>query len=344
MKHIRTIMIVAVAAISGVGLAACGGSSSTSSSSASPSSGSSQSASGTSTSGNSSKVTTLKVGIVAASSLATDYLGIQQGYFAQQGLKLNFIPGETAAALVAQVLSGQVNITFAPTASVIAADANGAKLQMIGPQGGLIAPNQPSSAIVVLPGSPIKTVKELVGKTVGVIALKSELDVLMHTEVKNAGGDEKAVQSVQIPFPTMYTALKAHRVDAIVTTEPFLTIAKEQGVRTISNLETDLLPNGSTGAWVATQSYIKANPAIIKAFQKANAQSIVYTKAHVAAARALLPKITSMAPALAKIVNLGLIYDPNLNVASIEKLGGMMKDLGYVPNVPPVSQLIAPGS
>jgi NitT/TauT family transport system substrate-binding protein len=346
MKRVRR-FIVGTGALVALGLviAACGGSSnSTGTQAAATGSASSTSAAGaTSTSASSSgKVTTLKTGVVPASSLVTAYMGDQQGYWTKAGLALKQIPGETAAALIAQVLSGQLNITFAPSASVIAADAAGAHLQMIANQGGLIAPGQPSSAILVNPDSGITSPKDLVGKKVGVIALKSELDVLMHIAVQRAGGDQSQVQSVQIPFPDMLPALQAHRVDAIVTSEPFMTIALKAGMKDIGNVEEQLLPKGTTGTWAATTDYIKSHEALIKAFQKANAQSIDYTRTHVTQARAALPKITSMKPALAQIVKLGLIYTPKVDTKSVLQLGDYMKQLGYINAVPPISELVAP--
>lgn len=340
MRYIRNkIIVMAVLGMAVAGLAACGSSSSSTSSDAAA-----NSIVPTNTSSGSGsapkQLTTLKVGIVPASSLASDYLGIQQGYFKNAGLQLKFVTGQSAASLIAETLSGQLDITFAPSVSVIAADAHGADLRMIANQGGLTDPNESSSAIMVAAGSPIKSVKDLVGKKVGVIALHSELDILLHTVVAAAGGDQKAVQSVQIPFPDMLSALQSHRVDAIVTTEPFLTIAKKAGAKVISNPETQLLPNGSTGMWAAKDSYITSHSQLIRGFIKANTESIAYAKTHVPAVRALLPKITSMSPALASQVHLGLIYSPQIE--SVIKLGDMSKALGYIPNVPPLSQLVWP--
>jgi NitT/TauT family transport system substrate-binding protein len=339
MKHIRSIIIAALAAGSITALAACGDSGSNASGAA----GDGGAGPGvTSTTAATKPQTTLKVGIIPSSGLAPVYLGVQNGYFTDQGLKLDLVPGATAAALIAQTISGQLDITFAPSASIIAADANGAKLKAIASVGGKIDPDEPAAAILVKSGSSIKSPKDLAGKKVAVIALKSELDVLLHTAVKNAGADEKSVHSVQIPFPEMQAALKSGRVDAIVTTEPFLTIAKQAGVTDIYDLESKLIPNVTTSVFAATEDYINKNPELIKAFQAANAQSTDYAKANVDKARALLPKITSMKPALAKVVKLGLIYDPDVDVASVEKMSQLMQDLGYVKNVPPADQLVQP--
>jgi NitT/TauT family transport system substrate-binding protein len=329
MKQVRSIIVGAAAMAAVLGLVACGGSDSSSATAAPNTTGA-------------KKITTLKIGSSKSSSLVTTYIGQEQGFFEDEGLKIDLIPAETAAAGIAQVLSGQLDITYAPSASVMAADTNGANLKMIANQGGLIDPTQPSSALVVMPDSPIKSPKDLVGKKIGVIALKSELDVLMHQAVKKDGGDEKKAQSVQIPFPQMYTALKAGRVDAVVTTEPFLTIANKAGVRTVSNIETELLPKGSTGVWAAKADYIEKNPEAIAAFQRSNAKSILYTGAHEPDARALLPKVTSMDPGLAKVVKLGLIYTPAVDAASVEKLGAMMQDLGYLKDVPSVDEMVLP--
>ena len=170
----------------------------------------------------SAESTPVKLGIVEFTGIAPTQLGIDKGIFEKHGIDLELVPADNPAAISAQVLSGQLDLGFATTTYHATAAAKGAPLVAVSAVDGLINPDDAVSAIVVKDDSPIQSPKDLTGKKVAVVALGSELDVLMKKVTDDDGGDSSQVQSVQIPFPQMQAALAAGRVDAIVTTEPFM--------------------------------------------------------------------------------------------------------------------------
>jgi len=295
-------------------LSACGSDDNSGSGSTSSSSGSS-----------SAKVTPLKVGVVEYSGIAPTQLGIDKGIFRKHGLDVKLVPGDNPAAISAQVLSGQLDIGFATTTFLLTAASKGAPLQAISAVDGLIDPNDAVSAIVVKKGSSIKSPKDLVGKKAAVVALGSELDVLTKKVVDDDGGDSSKVKSVQIPFPQMQAALKAGRVDAAVTTEPFLSLTKNKdGAQVVSEPEVEVLPNGSVTAYTASKQYIGKNGDTVKRFQAAMQDSLTYAKAHKDEALAAVAKVTGVPVAEAKGQALGVVYEPKLDTASVSKMQDLL--------------------
>jgi NitT/TauT family transport system substrate-binding protein len=307
-------------------------------------SGSSATSGAASDGSSSSKTTTLKVSYVPYVGAAPFKLGVEKGFFSKQGLDIEDSEGVAPAPIMAQVVAGKLDVGFTTIPALVAAASNGAPLQAISAFDGVIDAEKPVTAIMVKADSPIKGPKDLEGKKVGVVALQSELDVLLHEVVRRAGGDPSKVQSVQVPFPEMTTALKAGRVDAVVNTEPFVTLAKADGIKAINYPEAEVVPNGTVTAFVASKKFITGNADVVKRFQAAMKESLEYAGAHPDEAQAIMTKIADIKPDLLEKINLGTIFEPNVAPASIDKFVELQKQFGFVKNPPSAADLLAPGA
>jgi NitT/TauT family transport system substrate-binding protein len=296
-------------------------------------------------SGQADGTTTLKVSYVPYVGAAPFKLGIDKGFFKKRGLEIQESEGPAPAPIMAQVTSGQLDIGFTTIPALIGAVSGGAPLQAISAFDGVIDPDNPQGAILVKEGSGIKSPKDLEGKKVGVVALQSELDVLLHEVVRRDGGDQAKVQSVQVPFPEMLAALKADRVDAVVNVEPFLTLAEQDGgFDAISFPEVEVVPNRAVTAFVASKDFIADNPEVIEKFKAAMNESLEYADSHPEEAQQTMTEVGDIEPDLLKEINLGVIFDPTLDEESIEVFRALMQDFGYVEDPPPASELLAPGA
>jgi NitT/TauT family transport system substrate-binding protein len=291
-----------------------------------------------------SKTTTVKVAYVPYVGAAPFKLGIDKGFFSKRGLEIEDSEGVAPAPIMAQVVAGKLDVGFTTIPALIAAASNGAPLQAISSVDGVIDPEKPVSAIMVTDDSPIRSPKDLEGKKVGVVALQSELDVLLHEAVRRDGGDQTKVQSVQVPFPEMTTALKAGRVDAVVNTEPFVTLAKEEGVKAINYPEAEIVPNGTVTAFVASKSFIAENPDVVERFQDAMVESLEYADAHPDETQAAMTQIAEIEPALLKKINVGTIFETEIDVPTIEKFIALQEGFGFVKDAPTAADLLAEGA
>ncbi len=286
----------------------------------------------------------VKLGIVEFTGIAPTQLGLDKGIFEKHGIDLELVPADTPAAITAQVLSGQLDMGFATTTFLATAAAKGAPLAAVSAVDGLINPEEAVSAIVVDEKSSIQSPKDLTGKKVAVVALGSELDVLMKKVTDDDGGDSSKVQSVQIPFPQMQAALSAGRVDAIVTTEPFLTLSRKAGARVISEPEVELLPNGSVTAYTASRKFIEQNEDVVKRFQAAMRESLEYAKAHSDEALQAVSKVTGLDAEEAEGQALGTIYEPLLDRPSIEQMQDLLLEYELIPEKVPMDELVLDGA
>jgi sulfonate transport system substrate-binding protein len=119
----------------------------------------------------------------------------------------------------------------------------------------------------VLEDSPIKTVNDLKGKTVAVNAFGTAVDLLLRVVLKKNNIDPRNdVKIVEISFPSIGSAIREKRVDCGVLPLPF--VANERAKGGIRQLfqGRDAFGPYSVIFQVATNDYLKSQPAAVKAW------------------------------------------------------------------------------
>ena len=281
----RRRMFVALTATLTVLLAGCGGSS-----------GSSENASGR---------TTVTVGVIPIVDVAPIYLGIKQGFFAAQGLDLKLQTAQGGAAIVPGVVSNQYQFGFSNTTSLLLATSKGLPLKVV--SAGVASTGKPGAdfgAVVVKKDSPIRTAADLAGKRVAVNTLQNINTTTVNKAVRDGGGDPSGISYTELAFPDIIPALTKGDVDAGQVVEPFLTIAKQQGMREVTSNYAVTDPNLMIGMYFTSQSYAQKNTKVVQEFTAAMKQSLAYADGHPEDARAILSTYTKLDPGVQKAVTL----------------------------------------
>ena len=153
--------------------------------------------------------------------------------------------------------------------------------------------------------SPIRSAADLEGKKVGVNTLKSLLQMLGQVSVEVAHADPAAVDFVEMPFPDAVTALGNGNIDAMVTAEPFDTIAAGANTRVIASPYLDMSDRSlTTSVYFTSEQQLQQNPKLFPALKAAIDESLVYANGHPEETRAQLASFMKIDPAVAQQVTL----------------------------------------
>ena len=293
------------------------------------------------------KVTTVTLGYVPYADDAALFLAEQKGIFRRHGLDVKFVPAANPTAIVASMLSGQEQFGFVTTPVLANVNAKGTPFKCVSSvDGGQPSnPTQDSTALVAAKGSGITSVKDLAGKTVGMVQLTSlnSLDILVLA--KRAGISPASVHQIVMPFPQMPAALSQGRVKAAVIVAPFINAALANGATVVNHPNQLLFPNGTVTCLDATGPYISQNPAVVSGFHAAMNEAITYSKAHQSEAKAALPKyMTTLSPQVAQKQKLSTNWNPVLNPGSITQIETYMKQFGQLSKIVPASSMIWSGA
>jgi NitT/TauT family transport system substrate-binding protein len=297
-------------------------------------------------SGGGGEITNVKVGYVPYADDAPAFLAQERGIFRKHGLNAEFVPAANPTAIVAAMLSGQQQFGFITGPVLINVNLRGTAIKCVAP----VVGRQPAdtkrdgTTLVAGKGSGIKGVKDLAGKTVGMVQLNSLNSLDVQTLASQAGIDHKSIKLIQMPFPQMPAALNQGRVHAAVIVQPFAQTAIAQGATVINHPNAVLWAGGTTVCFSAPANYIEDNPEVVKNFNAAMREAILYAKDHEAEAKATLVKRLNITPEAAQKQVLQTDWNPTLTPDTIDKMQTNMKQFGLIQKTMPGSQMIWEGA
>src|SRR5690606_33868896 len=93
-----------------------------------------------------------------------DIVALDRGFFAEEGIEVEFSPGGPNSATVPPVVTGQAALgQFSDSAQLLLARASGVPVQII-----VCGYRQAPFAFYSLPRAPIRSVEDMVGKRIGI--------------------------------------------------------------------------------------------------------------------------------------------------------------------------------
>jgi NitT/TauT family transport system substrate-binding protein len=228
----------------------------------------------------------LNVAVVPAVDSAGFFVALHQGLFAAHGLHVTFIPAVSSETVInAQALDApldRIDISCGNYVSYIQAQENydqgmrstsandatvAANLDIFA-EGSVMEPG--AQGLYVMPGSGIRKLADLEGKTIGVNAPGNILYLLAASALADQGLSVSGVHFAYYPLPQMAAMLKAGKINAAVLPEPFASQAGEaMGVTLLADLD-----EGATAAFpvqgcAVTRQWAAEHPAELAAFRAA---------------------------------------------------------------------------
>lgn len=328
----RLHMAIAALAISGLSLVGCGAGSPSGSSSSSGALESNSSSSGSATT-NSSDLKTVRVAAVPVVDVAALYIGEKQGFFKEKGLKLDikFTAGSSVA--IPALMQDQFDVVYSGSVNALQAREKGLPIVAIAEGGRTTGVQGKDHGGIVVPAdSPIKTAKDLENHTLAVNAVKGLHEAADRASVAKAGGNPDKVKFLELPLTEMAATMKRGGVDAISTSEPFLTLALEEGNRLVASPFVDVSPEFVTAVYMTSEQKLAADQQFYRDFNEALKKSQEYALAHTDEFREELGNFTSIDPAVAKkmvLTNFGWGFPEEAMKAAAEA----SKNAGIINNV-----------
>ena len=222
------------------------------------------------------------------------YYGVQSGLFAKYGLDVQPRIVHGGAVVLAGLAGGSYQVAYTNIVPVLQAHVHGLPFQIIAPSTIFIG-DHPQNAMLVAKDSPIRSARDLDGKTIGTQSLQDLNSVSMRAWIDKNGGDSSSLHVIEVPSPSAVSALTSHRIDAMALSEPLLTMALETGqVRILSRPQTAVSDRFQSQVFVANADYVAAHADAMMKFAKAMHESAVYNNAHLKQTAGMVATFTSV--------------------------------------------------
>lgn len=207
---------------------------------------------------------TVRMGTLAIDAGGQAFYGTDTGIFTANGITPQVVLLTGGAAIVAAILSGDLEVGASNPLQVATAIARGIPIQMIAP-GCLYSKRDASANLFVAKSSTITKPADLVGGTFGVGALGdfNQLSLLAWLDTNNVPRD--GVKFVELKFGELGLALQRGTVQAAIIAEPAKTEALRAGlVREFGDTYLSIEPELCPLVWVAAKSWLQKNPETAK--------------------------------------------------------------------------------
>lgn len=284
------------------------------------------------------------IGLLPASVTAAIHVGIDQGFFEEEGLNLSVETGQGGAALLPAVSSGQMEFASSTPVSLLLARDRGLDVRVIAPWtgDGTAAEGTVESANVVLAADPaIRGAADLDGRTVAINALTSVGDLTIREAVRQAGGDPDGVTFVEMGFADMPAALAQGNVDGVWTAEPFISSLIAEGHHAVEGTNnSDAVPRMPTQLIFTSGSLIESDPDLVAAMTRALEKTLAYAGEHPDAVRAHVPTVLSeLDPDIVARLDLD-VYDTEVPREPLVRIGELLDLEGWIENPADIDGLL----
>ena len=273
---------------------------------------------------------TVSVSTIPTAAAAPLFVGIEQGFFEEEGLKVKTQFAEGGAAIIPAVQSGDVAFGFGNTISLFLAREKGLNLPLVA--AGQVSPEEEAkddTAVMVPGNSDVREIGDLEGATIGVNTLQNIATLSIEAGLDKGGVDPKSVKFVEVPFPEALPAIKSGDVQAAFFGEPFTTLAKGDKARTIFRPFSAGVPGGQIGAYFASESYVNDNRDVVDRFARAIEKSNQYVIDNPDSIRTSVVDFAKVPKPVAEKMLLP-VFVPTIDPDALQRLADVAREYGVI--------------
>lgn len=220
----------------------------------------------------------VKVGVNGVVSDAAFFIAQDKGYFARQGIKVEFVHFDSGPQMVAPLGTGQIDVAAgASSAGLFNAVARGIGLKVVADKGSAPVGYSYVPIIVrkdLIDEGKVKTFADLKGLKVAEAGKGGTPGPILQAALDRGGLKYDDVQHVyNLGYPQQVTALSNKAIDVGVTAEPMATIAVQKGFA-VRFSGPDLYPNQQIAVLLYGDHFIKGRQDVATKFMVAYLEGV----------------------------------------------------------------------
>ena len=225
---------------------------------------------------------TVTIGYLPSDHDAALFVADAQGKFAKNGINTKLVQFNNGGDLMTAMASGEVDVGYVGITPVLSSIEKGVPVKVIS------AAQTEGSGIVVSKDSGISSVADLAGKKIATPGEASIQHMLLKYYLSENGMSIDDVKVSAMKVPSMNDALKTNKIDGMITFEPYVTIAKENGATVLVNSSV-ILPGHPCCVVAASDKFLDAHPNETKKILEIHKNATAFINNNTDEAAGLLP-------------------------------------------------------
>jgi NitT/TauT family transport system substrate-binding protein len=281
--------------------------------------------------------TALRVAYIPVVTWLPAWVAKEQGFFERAGLDVSLTAAQNLSTLPG-TLGRQFDIVPTTPPDLLKAAASG--LDVVAVTGELFE-SETNKTTLVLAGkdSGVTSAKDLAGKVIATPTIGGVIHVATLYWLKINGVDPTSVRAIEVPFATMPDLLKAKRVDAVESVEPFVANLKSAGHIVMTDPLLAAKPEVLFTCWMAQGAWARSNGETLKAWTAALVDAQAFMKANPDETRKIMAKYTRLPEALVLATPIPT-YKFDIKAADIEVWTDVMRAIGQFDGTVDSSKLV----
>ena len=284
--------------------------------------------------------TKLHIGYAPGPDWTAAYIAKEYKLFEKHGLDVEMTLMPSVPAITAGLLSNSIDIGTLGIMSIVLSQDAGLPVTIV--SAAMVVPTGVRVGMVGRQNSGIKTAKDLAGKTVAVIALRSNLDIMINSWLVDNGVDLNSVKYIEASQTQMPELLKSGQVDAAILSDPAYQRALSQASAYPLRDIWDGAPDGVPAtAYLSSKEWAASHADTIARFRDALREASAIAKSDDMAVRKAIAKYNKLSEdivATIPIPNLGV----DLNPTGLDWLLGVLVKEKLLTNKPDRTAIVTP--
>ena len=246
------------------------------------------------------KPVAVRVAYIPVVTWLPSWVAKEKGFFAKHGLDVTLTVTQNLS-LLPGTLGRQFDLAASTPTDLLKAVGSGLDVAAVAAEAYETTKN-PTTHIIVAADSGLKSAKDLAGKLIATPTIGAVIHVATLYWLKKNGVDHNSIRAVEVPFPNMADQLKAKRVDAVESLEPFAGALLKAGN---VSLGLPILAPGNDVLftfWIAQGAWAKANLGVIKAWIAGLEEAKAFIEKEPVEARKIVAQYTKLPEAVVQAV------------------------------------------
>jgi NitT/TauT family transport system substrate-binding protein len=220
------------------------------------------------------------------------YYSLDAGMYKAEGLDVELTTFSNAGEIIQAMAGGAIDIGLADMIQVANAYNHGLPYAFFA-GAGLYTSTAPTTVLCVAKDGPVKTPKDLEGKTVAVVALQSISSLSVQEWLRQNGADTSTIKIFEMPFSPMTPALTRGTIAAAFIAEPFLSSVHDD-VRWLGKAYDAIAKQFYVAAMFASRDWLTKNPDLARRVQRATYATARWANANHDASAVVLSKYSKL--------------------------------------------------
>jgi len=267
------------------------------------------------------------------------HLGVEEGFFEEEGLDVDVQIAEAGSAIVPSVVNQESPIGYANAVSDLQAIDQGLDVRFVANCCGVgTDPELDTSRIYVLPDGPITDVQGLAGANIAVNSVNNLGDLTIKVALENQGVDTSGLTFTPMNYSDMPAALERGDVDAIWSVEPHKSISDSRGFTPLVSNFVESFPGTTIGYYITSGAFAEQNPEVVAGFQRAMDRSNEFATENPDRVREVIVENLEIDPELVDLTNLA-VYAPGLDEQSVKDIAAAAVTHGMISAEPDYEEI-----